>query len=56
MKFAATQMGELASSTKFSAENLEKVFRLRELLIEFHKHSFLRGKLVLKSARSTSFI
>src|SRR5580704_14668723 len=28
--------------------NLEKVIRLRQLLIEFHKHPFLRNRLVLK--------
>jgi predicted nucleotidyltransferase component of viral defense system len=48
MKFTATQIGELSSSTKFPSDNLEKVLRLRELLIEFHKHSFLHRKLVLK--------
>jgi len=48
MKFTDAQILELADSTKFPADNLEKVLRLRELLIEFHKHSFLRGKLVLK--------
>jgi len=48
MKFTNAQIRELADSTKFPADNLEKVLRLRELLIEFHKHSFLRGKLVLK--------
>ena len=32
----------------FEADNLEKFLRLRELLNEFQKHSFLRGKLVLK--------
>jgi Nucleotidyl transferase AbiEii toxin, Type IV TA system len=37
-----------AKPTGFDAGNLEKVLRLRELLNEFHKHSFLRGKLVLK--------
>jgi predicted nucleotidyltransferase component of viral defense system len=37
-----------AKSTGFDAGNLEKVLRLRELLNEFHKHPFLRGKLVLK--------
>jgi predicted nucleotidyltransferase component of viral defense system len=32
----------------FDAANIEKVIRLRQLLSEFHKHPFLRGKLVLK--------
>ena len=35
-------------SDGFDASNLEKVIRLRQLLIEFHKHPFLQGKLVLK--------
>jgi predicted nucleotidyltransferase component of viral defense system len=48
MKFTPAQIRELAENTSFSAENLEKVLRLRELLIEFHKHTVLKGKLVLK--------
>lgn len=48
MKFTPTQIRELAANSHFPAENLEKVLRLRELLVEFHKHTFLKGKLVLK--------
>jgi predicted nucleotidyltransferase component of viral defense system len=48
MKFAAAPISDLAGSTKFPANNLEKVLRLRELLNELHGHIFLRGKLVLK--------
>jgi predicted nucleotidyltransferase component of viral defense system len=48
MKFTPTQIRELATNSRFPAENLEKVLRLRELLIEFHKHTALKGKLVLK--------
>ena len=48
MKFTPTQIRELTENTRFPAENLEKVLRLRELLIEFHKHPILEGKLVLK--------
>ncbi len=48
MKFTPAQIRELATNTRFPAENLEKVLRLRELLTEFHKHTYLRGKLVLK--------
>ena len=48
MKFTPTEIRELAENTRFPAENLEKVLRLRELLIEFHRHTILKGKLVLK--------
>jgi predicted nucleotidyltransferase component of viral defense system len=48
MRFDAAQITKLARDTGFPANNLEKVLRLRELLIELHKHPFLRGKLVLK--------
>jgi len=48
MKFTPAQIRELAESARFPAENLEKVLRLRELLIELHKHTILKGKLVLK--------
>jgi hypothetical protein len=48
MKFTPTQIHELAADARFPAENLEKVLRLRDLLIEFHKHTALNGKLVLK--------
>jgi len=48
MKFAPTQIRRLAESTGFPADNLEKVLRLRELLIEFHRHPALKGKLALK--------
>ena len=49
MKFTPAQIRELAQNTGFPAENLEKVLRLRELLIEFHRHTILTGKLVLKN-------
>ena len=48
MKFDAAQITRLAADTRFPADTLEKVLRLRELLIELHKHPFLRGRLVLK--------
>jgi predicted nucleotidyltransferase component of viral defense system len=48
MKFTPAQIRELAENARFPAENLEKVLRLREFLIEFHKHPILKGKLVLK--------
>jgi len=48
MKFTPTQIRALAANSHFPAENLEEVLRLRELLIEFHKHGVLKEKLVLK--------
>jgi predicted nucleotidyltransferase component of viral defense system len=48
MKFDPTQIAKLAHDTGFLPDNLEKVLRLRDLLIELHKHPFLKGKLVLK--------
>jgi predicted nucleotidyltransferase component of viral defense system len=55
MKFTLAQIRELATNTRFPAENLEKVLRLRELLAEFHKHTYLRGKLVLKGGTALNF-
>lgn len=55
MKFTPAQIRELATNTRFPAENLEKVLRLRELLTEFHKHAYLRGKLVLKGGTALNF-
>ena len=48
MKFDPASFHAIAKATGFQADNLEKLLRLRELLTEFHKHSFLRDKLVLK--------
>jgi len=48
MKFSPTQIRELAVDAHFPPENFEKVLRLRELLIEFNKHTVLNGRLVLK--------
>ena len=55
MKFTPAQIRDLATNTRFPAENLEKVLRLRELLTEFHKHTYLRGKLVLKGGTALNF-
>ncbi len=55
MKFSRTQIRELAANSHFPAENLEKALRLRELLIEFHKHTVLNGKLVLKGGTALNF-
>jgi predicted nucleotidyltransferase component of viral defense system len=48
MKLDAAHLQVIASTTRFPPDNLEKVLRLRELLTEFHKHSFLRDRIVLK--------
>jgi predicted nucleotidyltransferase component of viral defense system len=48
MKIDSASLRAAAKTTGFDADNLEKLLRLRELLTEFHKHPFLRGKLVLK--------
>src|SRR5260221_13513926 len=48
MKFDPARFHALPKATGFQADNLEKLLRLRELLTEFHKHPFLRDKLVLK--------
>jgi predicted nucleotidyltransferase component of viral defense system len=48
VKLDASYVNRVAGPDGFDAANLEKVIRLRQLLIEFHKHPFLRGKLVLK--------
>jgi len=55
MKFTPAQVRELATNTRFPAENLEKVLRLRGMLTEFHKHTYLRGKLVLKGGTALNF-
>jgi predicted nucleotidyltransferase component of viral defense system len=44
----------IAQATGFDATNLEKVVRLRQLLIEFHKHPFLRERLVLKGGTAVN--
>jgi Nucleotidyl transferase AbiEii toxin, Type IV TA system len=48
MKLDPTTVSTIAKQTQFQPNNIEKVIRLRQLLTEFHKHPFLRGKLVLK--------
>jgi predicted nucleotidyltransferase component of viral defense system len=48
VKLDASYVNRVAGPDGFDAANLEKVIRLRQLLIEFHKHPLLRGKLVLK--------
>ena len=48
LKLNGANINAIVRGTRFRADSLEKLLRLRELLTEFHKHSFLRNKLVLK--------
>jgi hypothetical protein len=55
MKFTPVQVREFATYTRFRAENLEKVLRLREVLTEFHKHAYLKRRLSNASASTPHF-
>jgi hypothetical protein len=46
MKLDAAYVKRTADATGFDAVQLEKVIRLRQLLVEFRKHHFLRERLV----------
>jgi predicted nucleotidyltransferase component of viral defense system len=48
MKLDAAYLKDAAKRTGFDPYNIEKVLRLKELLREFLRHPFLKGKLVLK--------
>jgi len=48
VKFDAVYLQRISHETGFDAVNLEKVLRLKRLLIEFHSHPFLKDRLVLK--------
>ena len=48
MKFDAAYLQRISHETGFDAVNLEKVLRIKRLLIEFHSHPFLKDRLVLK--------
>ncbi len=48
MKLDAAYLNDVAKQTGFDPYNVEKVLRLKELLREFVRHPFLKGKLVLK--------
>lgn len=48
MKLEAAYMSDVARRTGFDPGNIERVLRLKELLREFLRHPFLKGKLVLK--------
>lgn len=54
MKLDAAYVNGIAKAMGFDLSNLEKVIRLRQLLIEFHKHPVLRGKLVLKGGTAVN--
>ena len=46
MKLDAAYLNDVAKQTGFDPYNIEKVLRLKELLREFLRHPFLKGKLV----------
>jgi predicted nucleotidyltransferase component of viral defense system len=48
VKLDAAYVRRIADATGFDAVQLEKVIRLRQVLIEFRKHPFLQKRLVLK--------
>jgi predicted nucleotidyltransferase component of viral defense system len=54
MKLDSTYVKRVAEATGFDAVQLEKVIRLRQLLIEFRKHPFLRERLVLKGGTAVN--
>lgn len=54
MKLDAAYVKRIADAAGFDAVQLEKVIRLRQLLIEFRKHSFLRERLVLKGGTAVN--
>ena len=54
MKLDAAYVKRIADATGFDPVQLEKVIRLRQLLIEFRKHPFLRERLVLKGGTAVN--
>ena len=54
MKLDPAYVKRIADATGFEAVLLEKVIRLRQLLIEFRKHPFLRERLVLKGGTAVN--
>lgn len=54
MKLDAAYIKRIADATGFDPVQLEKVIRLRQLLIEFRKHPFLRERLVLKGGTAVN--
>lgn len=54
MKLDADYIKRIADATGFDAVQLEKLIRLRQLLVEFRKHPFLRERLVLKGGTAVN--
>ena len=54
MKLEAAYVKQIADATGFDAVQLEKVIRLRQLLIEFRKHPFVHERLVLKGGTAVN--
>jgi predicted nucleotidyltransferase component of viral defense system len=54
VKLDATYVKRIADATGFDAAHLEKAIRLRQLLIEFRKHPFLRERLALKGGTAVN--
>jgi predicted nucleotidyltransferase component of viral defense system len=54
VKLDAAYVKRIADASGFDAVQLEKVIRLRQLLIEFRKHPFLRQRLVLKGGTAVN--
>jgi len=48
VNLSVSYVNAIARNTTFDPGGVEKVLRLKELLVEFWKHSFLKEKLVLK--------
>jgi predicted nucleotidyltransferase component of viral defense system len=54
VKFDAVYLQRISHETGFDAVNLEKVLRLKRLLIEFASHPFLKDRLVLKGGTAVN--
>jgi predicted nucleotidyltransferase component of viral defense system len=54
VKLDVAYVERIADGTGFDAVQLEKVIRLRQLLIEFRKHPFLRERLILKGGTAVN--
>lgn len=54
MKLDPAYVKRIAEAAGFDAVQLEKAIRLRQLLVEFRKHPFLRERLVLKGGTAVN--
>lgn len=54
MTVSPSLVGRIASTHRFQAENIEKVLRLKQLLVEFDRHPVLKGKLVLRGGTAVN--